>query len=99
MFIFVFISITLGGGSQRIGVIYDENILLVFSSKSFILSDITLQSLIHLSLFLGKVLGSVLVSVFACSCPVFPAPLIEEAIFSPLYIIDSFVNLSKIKPP
>jgi len=29
---------------------------------------------------------------FACSCPVFPAPLIEEAVFSPLYILASFVK-------
>ena len=29
---------------------------------------------------------------FTCSCPVFPAPLIEETIFSSLYIIASFVK-------
>ena len=28
---------------------------------------------------------------FTCSCPVFPAPLIEEMVFSPLYILASFV--------
>ena len=27
-----------------------------------------------------------------CSCPVFPAPLIEEAVFSPLYILASYVK-------
>ena len=27
---------------------------------------------------------------FTCSCPVFPAPLIEETVFSPLYILASF---------
>ena len=37
------------------------------------------------------VLGSVLVSFF-CGCPVFPAPPIEEAVFSPLYIVASFVK-------
>ena len=37
------------------------------------------------------VLGSVLISFFTCSCPVFPAPLIEETVFSPLYILASFV--------
>ena len=26
-----------------------------------------------------------------CSCPVFPAPLIEETVFSPLYILASFI--------
>ena len=29
---------------------------------------------------------------FTCSCPVFPAPFIEEAIFAPLYILASFVK-------
>ena len=28
--------------------------------------------------------------LFTCSCPVFPAPLIEETIFSPLYVLASF---------
>ena len=38
------------------------------------------------------VLGGVLISFFTCSCPVFPAPLIEEAIFSALYILAFFVK-------
>ena len=29
---------------------------------------------------------------FICSCPVFPALLIEETIFSPLYILALFVK-------
>ena len=29
---------------------------------------------------------------FTCSCPVFPAPFIEEAVFAPLYILASFVK-------
>ena len=28
---------------------------------------------------------------FPCGCPVFPAPLIEQAVLSPLYILGSFV--------
>ena len=27
-----------------------------------------------------------------CSCPIFPAPFIEEAVFAPLYILASFVK-------
>ena len=48
------------------------------------------------------VLGSVLLRVdvllrvllhsFTCSCPVFPASFIEEAVFAPLYILVSFVK-------
>ena len=29
---------------------------------------------------------------FTGSCPVFPAPFIEEALFAPLYILASFVK-------
>ena len=38
------------------------------------------------------VLGSVLFHSFTCNCPVFPASFIEEAVFAPLYILDSFVK-------
>ena len=37
------------------------------------------------------VLGSVLIS-FTCSCPVFPVPFIEEALFAALYILAAFVK-------
>ena len=38
------------------------------------------------------VLGSVLFHSFTWSYPVFPALLIQESIFSPLYILTSFVK-------
>ena len=38
------------------------------------------------------VLGSVLFYSFTCSCPVFPALFVEEAVFAPLYILASFVK-------
>ena len=58
----------------------------MFSSKSFIISGLMFRSLIILSLFLCMVLESVIFHFYTCSCPVFPAPFIEEALFSPLYI-------------
>jgi len=45
-----------------------------------------------LGLFLCMVLDSVLTSFFTCSCPVFPARLNEETVFSSLYILASFVT-------
>ena len=45
-----------------------------------------------MSLSLLMVLGSVLISFFTCSYPVFQAPFIEEAVFAPLYILASFVK-------
>ena len=38
------------------------------------------------------VLESVLVSPIIGGWPVFPAPLVNEIVFSPLYIFDSFVK-------
>ena len=45
-----------------------------------------------MSLSLCMVLRSVLISFFICSCPVFPAPYIEEVVFAPLYPLASFVK-------
>ena len=48
MFIFVFISITLGGGSKKIFLWFmPKSVFPMFSSKSFILSGLTFRSLIH----------------------------------------------------
>ena len=48
LFIFVFISITLGDGSQRILLRFmSESVLPMFPSRSFIVSGLTLRSLIH----------------------------------------------------
>ena len=50
LFTFVFISVTLGDGSERILFWFmPSSVLPMFSSKSFIVSSLTLRSLIHLS--------------------------------------------------
>ena len=69
-----------------------SSVLPMFSSKSFIVSGFTFRSLIHFEFILRMVLGSVLISFFTHGYPVFPAPLIEEAIFPPLYLFASFVK-------
>ena len=38
------------------------------------------------------VLGSVLIAFFTCSCPIFPEPFIEEAVFAPLHVLAFFVK-------
>ena len=49
LFIFVFIFITLGGGSENILLQFrSKSVLPMFSSKSFIVSGLTFRSLIHL---------------------------------------------------
>ena len=48
MLIFVFISITLGGGSKRIFLQFiSKSVLSMFSSKSFIVSGLTFRCLTH----------------------------------------------------
>jgi len=85
--IFVFIFITLGGGSKK--DFYVRECSACFPLRAVQLLDLCLSS--TLSLFLCMVLGSVLISFSYCSCPVFLAPFIKEAVFSPLYILASFV--------
>ena len=65
LFIFVFISITLGGGSKKILLRFmSKSVFPMFSSKSFIVSGLTFSSLIHFEFILCLVLGSVLISFF-----------------------------------
>ena len=45
-----------------------------------------------MSLFLCMVLESVLFHPFTSGWPVFPAPLVKEVVFFPLYILASFVK-------
>ena len=48
MFIFVFISITVGGGSKMILLLFmSKTVLSMFSSESFIAFSLTFRSLIH----------------------------------------------------
>ena len=48
LFVFVFIFITQGGGSKKILLRFmSKSVLPMFSSKSFIVSDLTFRSLIH----------------------------------------------------
>ena len=52
LFILVFISIMLGGGSKKILLRFMlKSVLPVFSSKSFIVSGLTFRSLIHFDYF------------------------------------------------
>ena len=67
--------------------------LRLFSSKSFIVSGLTFRCLIHFEfIFVFGVSRYSKFHSFTCSCPVFSAPFIEEAVFAPLYILASFVK-------
>ena len=65
----------------------------LFSSKSFIVSGLKFSYLIHFEVIIVYgVRKCSNFSLFTCSCAVFQAPLIEEAVFAPLYILASFVK-------
>ena len=53
LFIFVFIFVTLGGGSEKVLLRFmSGSVLPMFSSKSFIVSSLTFRFLIHLDYFI-----------------------------------------------
>ena len=63
----------------------------MFSCKSFIVSGLTFRSLTYFEFIF--VYGVRKCSNFILhSCPVLPAPRIEEAVFAPLYILAFFVK-------
>ena len=71
-------------------VIYEKDCAALFSSRSFIVSGLAFRFLIHLEfIFVCDVRDCS--NFIMCSCPAFPAPLIEETILLPLYILDSLV--------
>ena len=69
-----------------------ESVLPVFSSKSFIVSGLTFRSLIHFEFIyvysVSKCSNVILLQVVDVS----PASLVKEIVFSPLYILASFVK-------
>ena len=71
-----------------------ESVLPMFSSKSFIVCDLTFRSLIHFKFFFCVWCQKVFqFHSFTSGWPVFPAPLVKEIVFSLLYIIfASFVK-------
>ena len=92
LFIFVFIIITLGGGSKKILLQFmSDSVLPIFSSNSFIVSDLTFRSLIYFEFIFVCGVRECSSFILLHSCPVFPASFIEETVFSQLCILASFV--------
>ena len=71
-----------------------ENVLPMFSSRSFMVSCLVFKSLSYFEfIFLYSVREcSNFIDLHAADCPAFPTPLAEETAFSPLYILASFVE-------
>ena len=74
LFIFSFISITLGAGSQRILLRFmSESVLPMFSSRSFIVSGLMFRCLIYFEFIFCTVLEMVLASFFYKQLTSFPS--------------------------
>ena len=70
-----------------------KSVLPMFSSKSFIVSGLIFRSLIYFEfIFVYGVRKCSTFIFFTYSCPVFPAPFIEEAVFALMHILASFVK-------
>ena len=78
LFIFVFISITLGDGWEKILLWFmSKGVLPMFSSKCFIVSGLTFRSLMHFEfifVYSVKECSNYIFFFFTQSCLVFPAP-------------------------
>ena len=82
MIFFLFLFIVLGGVSKKILLwLMSKSVFPVFSSKNFIVCSLTFRSLIHFEFIF--VHGVRECSDFILLHVAFPAPLIEEAVFSP----------------
>ena len=66
-----------------------ESVLPMFSSGKFIVSGLTFRSLIYFEFIF--VYGVRKCSSFILLQVIFPAPLVKEIVFSPLYVLASFV--------
>ena len=76
LFIFGFIFITLGDGAKKILLLFmSKSVLPMFSSRSFIVSSLTFQSLIHFEFIFVYGARECSNFIFLQVAPVFPAPL------------------------
>ena len=68
-----------------------NSLLPIFSSRSAVVSGFIFKALTHFDFIFVHGVREVQLDSFACNCPVFPTPFIEEAVFTPLYCHASFV--------
>ena len=93
LFIFVFISITLGGESKRILAALYVSVLPMFSSKSFTVSGLMFRSLIYFeSVFVYGVRKCSNFILLQVAAQFSQYHLLKKTIFSPLYTFASFVK-------
>ena len=88
LFIFAFIFITPGGESKKTLLRFiSKSVLPMFSSKRVVVSGLIFRPLILCEFIFVCGVRPCSNFTFICSCPVFPASLIEETVFSALNIL------------
>ena len=93
LFIFVFISITLGGGSKRILLWFmSSSVLPMFSSKSFLVSGLIFRSLIHLEFTFVYGVRKCYNFIPLHAAVQFPQHHLLKRLSAPLYILAFFVK-------
>ena len=90
---FAFISFVLEDWSKKILLlITSKSVLPMFSSRSFMVSGLTFRSLNHFEfIFAYDVRKCFNLIVLYVAFQFFPAPFVEETVFSPLCILVSFI--------
>ena len=68
-----------------------KNVLTPFSSRRFVGSHLIFKFLNHFEFIFVCYVRDVLISLFYAQLPTFPILLVEKTVFSPLYILASFV--------
>ena len=93
LFNFVFIFITLVGGSKRSCCGLFPRVLCLCFSLGFIASSLTFMSLIYLNYMnlFCMLLENVLILLFYTQLSNFPGPTYKQTVFSPFYILASLV--------
>ena len=87
---FIFAYIFLAFGDKKEYCFLSKSVLPVFSSRSFMVPHLTLRSLIHFEFIFVYDEKMFKFHFLTCCCPIFPSLLIEETVFSPLYILAFF---------
>ena len=92
MVIFVFIFITLGGGSKKMWFTSESIQPIMLSSKSCIVSDLIFRSFIHFEfIFVYRVRECSDFILLHVAAHFFQHHLLKRLFFSPMYVLASFV--------
>ena len=86
-------SHSIGGSNKMLLWFMSKSVLPMFSSRNFLVSGLTLRSLIHFVFIFYMVWGNILISFFTFSCAVFPVPLLRRMPFPNILIYFVLISI------